>query len=147
MTQITHVGNLTADPELRFTGNGVAFTTFTVANTPRVWDKQSNEYKDGEPLFLRCTVWREHAENVAQSLKKGMRVVAVGELKQRTYETKEGEKRTSYDIDVQEVAPSLKYATASVTGKAKNNWATPANTPAKSAPAADGWATTDEVPF
>lgn len=114
-TVITVVGNLTADPELRFTNNGVALASFTIASTPRTFDRQSNEWKDGEALFLRCTVWREVAENVANSLTKGSRVIARGNLRQRSYETKEGEKRTSYELDVDEIGPSLRYATAQIT--------------------------------
>ncbi|MGK0740464.1 single-stranded DNA-binding protein [Leucobacter sp. Z1108] len=114
-TQITVVGNLTADPELRFTNSGIAVASFTIASTPRTFDKQSNEWKDGEALFLRGTVWREYAENVANSLTKGARVVARGNLRQRGYETKEGEKRTSYELDIDEIGPSLRYATAQVT--------------------------------
>lgn len=112
--QITVVGNLTADPELRFTNSGVALASFTIASTPRTFDKRSNEWKDGEALFLRCTVWREYAENVAHSLVKGARVIATGNLRQRSYETKEGEKRTSFELDVEEVGPALRYATAQV---------------------------------
>ncbi len=113
-TVITVVGNLTADPELRFTQSGVALATFTIASTPRNFDRQSNEWKDGEALFLRASVWREFAEHVASSLTKGSRVIATGRLKQRSYETKEGEKRTSMEIDVDEIGPSLRYATASI---------------------------------
>ena len=114
-TQITVVGNLTADPELRFTGNGVPFASFTIASTPRTFDRQTNEWKDGDALFLRATVWREFAEHVANSLTKGMRVIARGNLRQRSYEDKEGQRRTSYELDVDEVGPSLRYATAQVT--------------------------------
>lgn len=114
-TTITVVGNLTADPELRFTGSGVPFASFTIASTPRTFDRQSNEWKDGEALFLRATVWREFAEHVANSLTKGMRVIARGNLRQRSYESKEGERRTSYELDIDEVGPSLRYATAQVT--------------------------------
>jgi single-strand DNA-binding protein len=114
-TVITVVGNLTADPELRFTPSGAAVANFTVASTPRTFDKNSNEWKDGEALFLRCSVWRQAAENVAESLHKGTAVVVQGRLKQRSYETKEGEKRTVYELDVEEVGPSLKWATAKVT--------------------------------
>lgn len=114
-TTITVVGNLTADPELRFTGSGVPFASFTIASTPRTFDRQSNEWKDGEALFLRATVWREFAEHVANSLTKGMRVIARGNLRQRSYESKEGDRRTSYELDVDEVGPSLRYATAQVT--------------------------------
>jgi single-strand DNA-binding protein len=114
-TPITVVGNLTADPELRFTPSGAAVANFTVASTPRTFDKQSNEWKDGEALFLNCSVWRQAAENAAESLQRGMRVVVQGRLKARSYETREGEKRTVFEIDVDEVGPSLKYATAKVT--------------------------------
>jgi single-strand DNA-binding protein len=114
-TVITVVGNLTADPELRFTPSGAAVANFTVASTPRTFDKNSNEWKDGEALFLRCSVWRQAAENVAESLQKGTAVIVQGRLKQRSYETKEGEKRTVYELDVEEVGPSLKFATAKVT--------------------------------
>jgi len=114
-TVITVVGNLTADPELRFTPSGAAVANFTVASTPRSFDKNSNEWKDGEALFLRCSVWRQAAENVAESLQRGMGVIVQGRLKQRSFETKEGEKRTVYELDVEEVGPSLKFATAKVT--------------------------------
>ncbi len=114
-TPITVVGNLTADPELRFTPSGAAVANFTVASTPRTFDKQSNEWKDGEALFLNCSVWRQAAENAAESLQRGMRVIVSGRLKARSYETREGEKRTVFEIDVEEVGPSLKYATAKVT--------------------------------
>jgi single-strand DNA-binding protein len=114
-TVITVVGNLTDDPELRFTPSGAAVASFTVASTPRTFDKNSNEWKDGDALFLRCSIWRQAAENVAESLTKGMRVVVQGRLRQRSYETREGEKRTVVELDVEEVGPSLKYATAKVT--------------------------------
>lgn len=114
-TPITVVGNLTADPELRFTPSGAAVANFTVASTPRTFDKQSNEWKDGEALFLNCSVWRQAAENAAESLQRGMRVIVQGRLKARSYETREGEKRTVFEIDVDEVGPSVKYATAKVT--------------------------------
>ena len=114
-TVITVVGNLTGDPELRFTPSGAAVANFTVASTPRTFDKNSNEWKDGEALFLRCSVWRQAAENVAESLTKGSAVIVQGRLKQRSYETKEGEKRTVYELDVEEVGPSLRWATAKVT--------------------------------
>jgi single-strand DNA-binding protein len=114
-TIITVVGNLTDDPELRFTPSGAAVANFTVASTPRNFDKQTNEWKDGDSLFLRCSVWRQAAENVAESLQRGNRVVVQGRLKQRSYETKEGEKRTVFEMEVDEVGPSLKYATAKVT--------------------------------
>jgi single-strand DNA-binding protein len=113
-TPITVVGNLTADPELRFTPSGAAVANFTVASTPRNFDRQTNEWKDGEALFLNCSVWRQAAENAAESLVRGMRVIVQGNLKARSYETREGEKRTVFEIDVQEVGPSLKYATAKV---------------------------------
>ncbi|MFL6024395.1 MAG: single-stranded DNA-binding protein [Marmoricola sp.] len=114
-TIITVVGNLTGDPELRFTPSGAAVANFTIASTPRTFDRQSNEWKDGDTLFLNCSVWRQAAENVAESLQRGMRVVAQGRLKARSYETREGEKRTVMEMDVEEVGPSLKYATAKVT--------------------------------
>lgn len=113
-TTITVIGNLTNDPELRFTPSGSAVANFTIASTPRTFDRNSNEWKDGESLFLRCSVWREVAENVAESLTKGMRVILSGDLKQRSYETKEGEKRTVIELEVQEIGPSLKYANAKV---------------------------------
>ena len=113
-TVITVVGNLTADPELRFTPAGAAVANFTVASTPRVFDRQSNEWKDGEALFLRCNIWREAAENVAESLTRGSRVIVQGRLKQRSYETREGEKRTVVELEVDEIGPSLRYATAKV---------------------------------
>ena len=113
-TVITIVGNLTGDPELRFTPSGAAVANFTVASTPRTFDRQSNEWKDGETLFMRCSVWRDAAENVAESLQRGTRVVVTGRLKSRSYDTKEGEKRTVMELDVDEVGPSMKYATAKV---------------------------------
>ncbi|MGV0993818.1 MAG: single-stranded DNA-binding protein [Mycobacterium sp.] len=113
-TTITVVGNLTADPELRFTPAGAAVANFTVASTPRTFDRQTNEWKDGEALFLRCSIWREAAENVAESLTRGARVVVTGRLKQRSFETKEGEKRTVMELEVDEIGPSLRYATAKV---------------------------------
>jgi single-strand DNA-binding protein len=145
-TIITVVGNLVDDPELRFTPSGAAVANFRIASTPRTFDKQSNEWKDGDALFLSCSVWRQAAENVAESLQRGMRVVVQGRLKSRQYETREGEKRTVFEIEVEEVGPSLKYATAKVTranrssggggfgggGQGGNNapaddpWATPA---------------------
>ena len=114
-TIITVVGNLTADPELRYTQSGLAVANFTIASTPRTFNRQSNEWEDGEALFLRASCWREFAEHVAGSLTKGTRVIAQGRLKQRSYETKEGEKRTAIELEVEEIGPSLKYATASVT--------------------------------
>ena len=113
-TVITVVGNLVDDPELRFTPSGAAVANFRIASTPRTFDRQANEWKDGEALFLSCAVWRQAAENVAESLQKGMRVVVQGRLKQRSYETREGERRTVVELDVEEVGPSLKYATAKV---------------------------------
>ncbi len=113
-TNITVVGNLTADPELRFTPSGAAVANFTVASTPRIYDRQSGEWKDGEALFLRCNVWREAAENVAESLTRGSRVIVTGRLKQRSFETREGEKRTVVEVEVDEIGPSLRYATAKV---------------------------------
>jgi len=113
-TIITVIGNLTADPELRFTPSGAAVANFTVASTPRIFDRQTNEWKDGEALFLRCSIWREAAENVAESLTRGSRVIVSGRLKQRSFETREGEKRTVVELEVDEIGPSLKYATAKV---------------------------------
>jgi len=113
-TVITLVGNLVDDPELRFTPSGAAVAKFRIASTPRFLDKQTNEWKDGESLFLTCNVWRQAAENVAESLQRGMRVIVQGRLKQRSYETKEGEKRTVYEVEVDEVGPSLRSATAKV---------------------------------
>ena len=113
-TIITVIGNLTADPELRFTPSGAAVANFTVASTPRMFDRQTNEWKDGEALFLRCSIWREAAENVAESLTRGSRVIVSGRLKQRSFETREGEKRTVVELEVDEIGPSLKYATAKV---------------------------------
>jgi single-strand DNA-binding protein len=113
-TTITVVGNLTADPELRFTPSGAAVANFTVASTPRTFDRQSGEWKDGEALFLRCNIWREAAENVAESLTRGSRVIVTGRLKQRSFETREGEKRTVFEVEVDEIGPSLRYATAKV---------------------------------
>jgi len=114
-TPITLVGNLTADPELRFTPSGAAVANFTVASTPRNFDRQTNEWRDGDAMFLNCAVWRQAAENVAESLQKGMRVIVSGRLKSRSYETREGEKRTVFEVDVDEIGPALKYATAKVT--------------------------------
>ncbi|WP_216918230.1 single-stranded DNA-binding protein [Nocardia noduli] len=125
-TVITVIGNLTADPELRFTPAGAAVANFTVASTPRYFDRNSNEWKDSEALFLRCSTWREAAENVAESLTRGARVIVSGRLKQRTYETREGEKRTVVELEVDEVGPSLRYATATV-NKRKANRASTSN--------------------
>jgi len=161
-TVITVVGNLTADPELRYTQNGLAVANFTIASTPRNFDRASNEFKDGATLFLRASVWREFAEHVAGSLTKGTRVVATGRLKQSEYQTKEGEKRTSIELEVDEIGPSLRYATAQVTRAASSRdgggapsrgavadepWAASA----PQAPAGDVWNTpgsySDETPF
>lgn len=158
-TLITVVGNLTADPELRFTPSGAAVASFTIASTPRTFDRASNEWKDGEALFLRCSIWRQAAENVAETLQRGMRVVAQGRLKQRSFETREGEKRTVIELDVDEVGPSLRYATAKVnrtqrgssTGggfgaSGSDGGNAPADDPWSSAPQA-GAAMSDEPPF
>jgi len=120
-TTITVIGNLTSDPELRFTPSGSAVANFTIASTPRTFDRQSNEWKDGETLFLRASVWREAAENVAESLTKGMRVIVTGRLKSRSYETKEGEKRTVIELEVDEIGPSLRYANAKVNRTQRSN--------------------------
>ena len=136
-TIITVVGNLTSDPELRYTQSGLAVANFTIASTPRSFDRASNDWKDGEALFLRASCWREFAEHVAGSLAKGSRVIATGRLKQRSYETKEGEKRTSIELEVDEIGPSLRYATAQVTRAASNR-----DAPAGQAPATEQWAAT-----
>ena len=120
-TQITVVGRLVADPELRFTPNGLAVANFTVASTSRTFDRQSNQWVDGEALFLRCSVWREVAENVSESLTKGMRVIVQGRLKARTYDDRDGNKRTSWELDVDEIGPALRFATAKVTRNQRNN--------------------------
>ncbi|WP_223693028.1 single-stranded DNA-binding protein [Leifsonia poae] len=163
-TVITVVGNLTSDPELRYTQNGLAVANFTIASTPRTFDRQANEWKDGEALFLRASVWREFAEHVAGSLTKGSRVIAQGRLKQRSYETKEGEKRTSMELEIDEIGPSLRYATASITraqssrgpggapgGAVEEPWAASAPSDASSSSGADVWNTpgnfNDETPF
>lgn len=119
-TVITVVGNLVDDPELRFTPSGAAVANFRIASTPRTFDRQTNEWKDGDALFLSCAVWRQYAENVAESLTKGMRVIVTGRLKSRQYETREGEKRTAMEIDVDEVGPALRYATAKVARAARS---------------------------
>jgi len=161
-TTLTIVGNLTADPELRYTQNGLAVANFTIASTPRRFDKASNEWVDEDALFMRCTLWREFAEHVAGSLTKGARVVATGRLKQRSYETKEGEKRTAIELEVDEIGPSLRYATAQVTratggggGRPQGAAVTEEPWAANSGPAAsasdDVWGTpggySDETPF
>jgi single-strand DNA-binding protein len=153
-TVITVTGNLTADPELRFLDSGAALARFTVASTPRTFDKASGQWSDGEPMFLTCTAWRQLAENVANSLDKGTRVVVTGRLKQRHWETPEGEKRSAFGLDVEEVGPSLRFATAKVTratrtGGAASNGATPPDDPfatASTAPAGAGFGS-DEPPF
>lgn len=114
-TVITVMGNLTSDPELRYTQSGLAVANFTIASTPRSFDRASNDWKDGEPLFIRASVWKDYAEHVAGSLTKGSAVIAVGRLKQKSYETKEGEKRTSIELEIDEIGPSLRYVTAQVT--------------------------------
>jgi len=154
---ITVVGNLTNDPELRFTPSGAAVASFTVASTPRVLDKATNEWKDGESVFMRCSVWRQYAENVAESLQKGARVIVTGRLKQRSYETREGEKRTVMEMEVDEVGPALKYATAKVNkvqrgggGFGGDSGGAPAaggDDPWASGPAAASGAGLDEPPF
>ncbi|HEU4491221.1 MAG TPA: single-stranded DNA-binding protein [Jiangellales bacterium] len=172
-TVITVVGNLVDDPELRFTPSGAAVANFRIASTPRTFDRQTNEWKDGDTLFLSCSVWRQAAENVAESLTRGARVIVQGRLKQRSYETREGEKRTVVELDVDEVGPSLRSATAKVTktsrsgggfgapaaapvaapaaGGADDPWAAPTGG-ARPAPANDPWSgggggATDEPPF
>lgn len=143
-TLITVIGNLTTDPELRFTPGGHAVANFTIASTPRNYDKESQGYKDGETLFLRASVWRETAENVAESLVKGMRVIVSGRLKSRSYETKEGEKRTVIELDVEEIGPSLRFATAKVIRTSRGKPAASAGDWAggpSSFPDEDPWAT------
>ena len=166
-TIITVVGNLTADPELRYTQNGLPVANFTIASTPRNFDRASNEWKDGEALFLRASVWREFAEHVAGSLTKGMRVIAQGRLRQRSYQDRDGNNRTAIELEVDEIGPSLRYATAQVTRAAgggagggnqfgggasaprqqvsEEPWATPGST------GADAWSTPgsfgDDTPF
>jgi single-strand DNA-binding protein len=147
MTAITVIGNLTSDPELRFTASGAAVVNFTIASTPRIKDK-SGEWVDGETLFLKATLWRQAAENAAESLRKGTRVVATGKLTSRTWETKEGEKRTDLALEVDELGPSLKYATAVISKTVQ-----PGGVPAAQAAAMDPWATptpattSDTIPF
>jgi len=160
-TVITVVGNLTADPELRYTQNGLPVANFTIASTPRTFDRQANEWKDGEALFLRASVWREFAEHVAGSLTKGMRVIAQGRLRQRSYQDREGNNRTAIELEVDEIGPSLRYATAQVTRAASTGggqsrpqqsqqvssepWSTPGSS------SADAWSTPgsfgDDTPF
>jgi len=166
-TVVTVVGNLTADPELRYTQNGLPVANFTIASTPRNFDRQANEWKDGEALFLRASVWREFAEHVAGSLTKGMRVMAQGRLRQRSYQDREGNQRTAIELEVDEIGPSLRYATAQVTRAASTGggggqrgggqgafnppsseepWSTPGSSTSQ-----DGWATPgsfgDDTPF
>lgn len=128
-TTVTIIGNLTADPELRFTQNGLAVVNFTIASTPRTFDRQTNDWKDGDTLFLRASAWREFAENIAKDLKKGAHVIAVGKLKQRQYETKEGEKRTSIDLDVDEIGTAVRHRSTNTTvqpaTETANTWNTP----------------------
>lgn len=145
-TIVTVVGNITADPDLRFTPSGQAVSNFTIASTPRSYDKNKQEWVDGEALFLRCSIWRDAAENVAETLIRGTRVIATGKLKQRSYETKEGEKRTAVELEVDEIGPSLRYATAKVR-KHESNGSHKAK--ASSAPAEDPWAgaAEEEPPF
>lgn len=145
-TPITVVGNLTAAPELRFTPAGAAVANFTVASTPRTFDKSTQEWRDGDPLFMRCSVWRDAAEHAAESLDKGARVVVTGRLKQRSYETKEGEKRTVVELDVDEVGPSLRYATTKISkaGRGSGGHAAQADDPWATSPPP---ATSDEPPF
>jgi single-strand DNA-binding protein len=142
-TSITIIGNLVDDPELRFTPSGSAVVNFKVASTPRNFDKQTNEFKDGETLFLRCAVWRDAAENVAESLTKGMRVIIDGVLKSRTYETKEGEKRTVIELEVNEIGPSLRYANAKVnrTQRSGGNSGTAPGSVPRTAAKEDPWVT------
>ena len=139
-TVITVVGNLVDDPELRFTPSGAAVANFRIASTPRTFDRQSNEWKDGDSLFLSCAVWRQAAENVAESLTKGTRVVVQGRLKSRQYETREGERRTVFEIDVDEVGPSLKYASAKVTRTTRQSGGGYSGGSGGGAPADDPWA-------
>ncbi|APU17993.1 MULTISPECIES: single-stranded DNA-binding protein [Actinoalloteichus] len=164
-TTITVVGNLTADPDLRFTSSGAAVANFTVASTPRTFDRQSGEWKDGEALFLRCSLWRQAAENAAESLSRGMRVVVQGRLRQRSFKTKEGEDRTVVELEVDEIGPSLRYATAKVNkvsrgsggggggyGAGGGGGSAPADDPWGSAPPAgpsggSGGGYSDEPPF
>jgi len=141
-TVITLVGNLVDDPELRFTPSGAAVAKFRLASTPRTFDRQTNEWKDGESLFLTCNVWRQAAENVAESLQRGTRVIVQGRLKQRSYETREGEKRTVYEVEVDEVGPSLRSATAKVnkTTRSGSGGGYGSSGSSSSAPADDPWA-------
>ena len=147
-TVITVVGNLTDDPELRFTPSGAAVANFTVASTPRTLNKQTNEWEDGEAMFLRCSVWRQAAENVAESLQKGARVIVQGRMRARTWETREGEKRTSFEIDVDEIGPSLSWATAKVAkaGRSSGGGGYGAGRAAAQPAGGDPWATPGAPP-
>src|SRR5882724_11575899 len=138
-TVITVVGNLTADPELRFTPSGAAVASFTIASTPRTFDRQSGEWKDGEALFLRCSIWRQAAENVAESLTRGTRGIMSGRLKQTSYQTREGESRTSLELDVEEIGPALRYATAKV-NRASRSGSDFNGTSANASAESDPWA-------
>lgn len=133
-TVITVIGNLTADPEMRFTPSGSAVANFTIASTPRTFDRQTNEWKDGEPLFLRSSIWREAAENVAETLTKGMRVIAQGRLRSRSYDTKEGERRTVMELEINEIGPSLQFASAKVTRSSRSGGGNRQSAPSQSAP-------------
>ncbi|MGL3149034.1 single-stranded DNA-binding protein [Microbacterium sp. A82] len=160
-TTLTIVGNLTADPELRYTQSGAAVASFTIASTPRSFDRQANEWKDGEALFMRCSAWRDLATNIASSVSKGSRVIASGRLQQRSYQDREGNSRVSIELQIDEIGPSLRYATAQVTRgdrsapvaavSATVPVVAPAGAPAAAdaaAPASDaGWAAVDETPF
>lgn len=168
-TTITVIGNTTADPELRYTASGVPCADFTIASTPRVFDRTANKWRDGETLFMRCSIWREAAENVAESLRKGMRVIAVGNLVQRSWDDRDGNKRTVVELQVEEVGPSLRRATAQVTrtgmavaaqapnrsqepaGRANSPRSTPTQDPTWNSPQggshSDPWATSGPAPF
>lgn len=147
-TVITIIGNMVADAELRFTPAGAAVANFTVASTPRTFDRNKNEWIDGDALFMRCNIWREAAENAAESLTRGSRVIVSGRLKQRSYETREGEKRTVVELEVDEIGPSLKYATAKVNkADRKSGGARTTTKPAQDDPWGSPPATTDEPPF
>ncbi|TCJ28746.1 single-stranded DNA-binding protein [Microbacterium sp. PI-1] len=154
-TVITVVGNLTADPELRYTQNGLPVANFTIASTPRTFDRAANEWKDGEALFLRASCWREFAEHVAGSLTKGLRVIAQGRLRQRSYQDREGNQRTAIELEVDEIGPSLRYATAQVTraaktADAKGSSAQPSNEEqwaTAEPPTEGGWTFGDDTPF
>lgn len=147
-TTLTIVGNLTADPELRFTPNGNAVANFTVATTPRAYDRESGQWRDGDTLFLRCSIWRDAAEHVAESLSRGNRVIVTGRLKQRSYETREGEQRTVVEVDVDEIGPSLRFANATVkrAGRRNDGAETNGEPPAASA-GVPGFTGDDQPPF